>query len=81
LRNLVHGKPGILYADHVVGKAAELFAACCAQDLEGIFIKAARGPYNEAPRSWLKVINPDYSQHRGRRETFNRSRERQHAQQ
>jgi hypothetical protein len=43
---------------------------CCQQDLEGIVIKAARGPYNEAPRGWLKVINPNYSQHRGRREMF-----------
>lgn len=80
LRKLVHGKPGILYADHLKGAAVELFRVCCAQDLEGIVIKAARGPYS-APRSWLKVINPDYSQHRGRREMFERFQERQHAQQ
>jgi hypothetical protein len=50
---------------------------CCQQDLEGIvIIKPARGPYNEAPRSWLKVINPNYSQHRGRRDMFDKFRER-----
>jgi putative heme degradation protein len=53
----------------------ELFQVCCAQDLEGIVIKAARGPYG-TPRSWLKVINPNYSQHRGRREMFDKFRER-----
>jgi hypothetical protein len=74
---LVHGKPGILHADHLRGAAVELFRVCCAQDLEGIVIKAARGPYGEAPRSWLKVINPDYSQHVGRREMFERFNERQ----
>jgi ATP-dependent DNA ligase len=58
LRKLVLGKPGILYADHLRGAAVELFRVCCAQDLEGIVIKAARGPYNEAPRSWLKVDKP-----------------------
>lgn len=78
LRALIHHKPGLLYADHLRGAAVELFRVCCQQDLEGIVIKAARGPYNEAPRSWLKVINPNYSQHRGRREMFDRFRERQH---
>jgi ATP-dependent DNA ligase len=47
-----------------------------AQDLEGVVIKAARGPYNETPRSWLKVINPNYSQHVGRREMFEKFHER-----
>jgi bifunctional non-homologous end joining protein LigD len=81
LRKLVHGKPGILYADHLKGTAVELFRVCCVADLEGIVIKAARGPYHEAPRSWLKVINPNYSQHRGRRDMFDKFREHQHAQQ
>src|SRR5207245_10944224 len=58
-----------------VDAAVELFRVCCQQDLEGVIIKAARGPYNEAPRSWLKVINPNYSQHRGRREMLNGFRE------
>jgi hypothetical protein len=52
------------------GQTRELFKVCCAQDLEGIVIKAARGPYSETPRSWLKVLNPDYTQKRGRREMF-----------
>ena len=60
------------------GAAVELFRVCCAQDLEGVVLKAARGPYG-APVSWLKVINPNYSQHRGRREMFDRFHEQQHA--
>lgn len=43
LRKLVHGKRGILYADHLRGGAVELFQQCCASDLEGIVLKAARG--------------------------------------
>src|SRR5207245_8601835 len=61
-----------------VDAAVELFRVCCQQDLEGVVIKAARGPYNERPRS--KVINPNYSQHIGRSEMFE-FRERQHAKQ
>src|ERR1051326_8692181 len=45
----------LLYADHVVGKAVELFQACCVSDLEGVVIKHRRGTYSHAPRSWLKV--------------------------
>jgi ATP-dependent DNA ligase len=73
LRKLVHGKPGILYADHLRGAAVELFRVSCAQDLEGIVIKAARGAYSETPRSWL---NPDYTQKPGRREVFEKFHER-----
>jgi bifunctional non-homologous end joining protein LigD len=76
LRKLVRGRAGILYADHLQGGAVEIFRVCCAQDLEGIVIKAARGPYSETPCSWLKVINPNYSQHRGRREMFERFHQR-----
>jgi hypothetical protein len=42
-------------------------------------IKAARGPYSASPCSWLKVINPNYTQHRGRREMFERFRQRRPA--
>jgi bifunctional non-homologous end joining protein LigD len=76
LRKLVRGRPGILYADHLRGSAVEIFRVCCAQDLEGIVIKAARGPYSEAPCSWLKVINPNYSRRRGRCEMFERFHQR-----
>ena len=76
LRALIHHKPGLLYADHLRGAAVELFRVCCQQDLEGIVIKAARGPYSETPRSWLKVLNPDYTQKRGRREMFEKFHER-----
>jgi bifunctional non-homologous end joining protein LigD len=51
LRKLVRGAPGILYADHQRGGAARIFRASCAQDLEGIVIKAARGPYSASPRT------------------------------
>jgi bifunctional non-homologous end joining protein LigD len=76
LRKLVRRMPGILYADHLRGGAVKIFRASCAQDLEGIVIKDAQGPYSASPCSWLKVINPNYSQHRGSREMFERFRER-----
>lgn len=79
LRKLVHDRPGFLYADHLQGKAVELFAACCRNDLEGVVIKHIAGPYSEAPCSWVKVLNPDYTQKRGRREMFDKFRERQQA--
>jgi hypothetical protein len=39
------------------------------------------GPYEARPVTWFKVLNPAYTQKRGRREMFDRFRERQHAQQ
>jgi ATP-dependent DNA ligase len=58
--------------DHVVGRGAELFAAVCARDLEGIVAKWTRGRYHcdGQTTSWLKIRNTDYSQMQGRPELF-----------
>src|ERR1700730_8318140 len=60
--------PTILGADHVEGIGSSFYKAVCARDCEGVVAKHKQGPYTSAPRSWFKVINSSYSQHRGRRE-------------
>jgi hypothetical protein len=56
-------------------KACTYFEPSANRDLEGIVCKHKLGPYTTTPAVWFKVINPNYSQHRGRR-MFNRFRER-----
>lgn len=68
--------PSILAADHVQGLGTAFFKAVCERDCEGIVGKHVRGPYG-APNSWFKVLNPDYTQKRGRREMFDRFHGRQ----
>jgi ATP-dependent DNA ligase len=68
--------PEILFAEQIQGSGVELFKAICARDLEGIVAKHRLGPYAATPVTWFKVLNPDYSQKRGRREMFDRFRER-----
>jgi len=53
-----------------------LFQAICEQDCEGIVGKYKRGAYAAKPVSWVKILNPSYSQMRGREEMFERFRER-----
>jgi bifunctional non-homologous end joining protein LigD len=77
LQRLLKGHPGLLYAVHVPAKGVELFQVICREDLEGIVAKHKLAPYSSTPQSWFKVINPNYSQHRGRREMFDRFRKRQ----
>ena len=67
--------PAILSADHIEGIGSSFFQAVCARDCEGVVAKHKQGPYTSAPRSWFKVINPSYSQHRGRREMFDKFHE------
>jgi ATP-dependent DNA ligase len=66
---------GIFYADHVEGSGVGLYKAVCESDCEGVVAKHKLGTYTQAPLSWFKVINPNYSQHRGRREIFDRFHE------
>lgn len=51
------GKPPvILYADHIVGKGEQLFAAMCEAGQEGIISKRADAPYRGGrTKSWLKI--------------------------
>jgi hypothetical protein len=67
LQRLVKGHAGLLYAEHIEGSGVELFQAVCARDLEGIVVKHRLGPYEPTPVTWFKVLNPDYTQKRGRR--------------
>jgi bifunctional non-homologous end joining protein LigD len=76
LRRLIKGRAGLLFAEQIQGSGVELFQAICTRDLEGIVAKHRLGPYEARPVTWFKVLNPDYSQKRGRREMFDRFRER-----
>jgi ATP-dependent DNA ligase len=67
--------PAILYADHVEGIGTSFFKAVCERDCEGVVAKHKLAPYTSTPRSRFKVINPNYSQHIGRREMFNKFHE------
>jgi bifunctional non-homologous end joining protein LigD len=78
LQRLLKGRPGLLYAVHVPVKGVELFQVICREDLEGVVCKHKLAPYASKPQSWFKILNPDYSQKRGRRELFERFRERRH---
>jgi bifunctional non-homologous end joining protein LigD len=70
LRQLVRGRTGFLYAEHVPIKGTDLYRAICREDLEGIVAKHKLAPYTTSPPVWFKVLNPDYSQKRGRKEMF-----------
>jgi bifunctional non-homologous end joining protein LigD len=76
LRRLIKGHAGLMFAEQIQGSGVELFQAICACDLEGIVAKHRLGPYEPRPVTWFKVLNPDYSQKRGRREMFDKFRER-----
>jgi hypothetical protein len=69
----------LLYASHMERHGIRLFQAICEQDCEGIVGKYRRGTYTAAPISCVKVLNPSYSQMRGRKEMFDRFRERHEA--
>lgn len=68
---------GIFFADYVEESGVGLYTAVCERDCEGVIAKHKVGPYTSAPMSWFKVLNPNYSQKRGRREMFDKFRERQ----
>lgn len=65
----------LLYASHMEGHGIRLFRAICQQDCEGIVGKYKRGAYAAVPTSWVKILNPNYSQQRGRKEIFENFKE------
>jgi bifunctional non-homologous end joining protein LigD len=79
LRRLIKGRAGLLFAEQIQGSGVELFKAICDRDLEGIVAKHRLGPYAATPVTWFKVLNPGYSQKRGRREMFDKFRRDTHA--
>jgi hypothetical protein len=78
LRQLIRASRNrsLLYASHMERHGVRLFQAICQWDCEGIFGKYKRGTYTTAPISWVKILNPSYSQKRGRDEMFENFRER-----
>jgi bifunctional non-homologous end joining protein LigD len=66
----------LLYASHMERHGVRLFQAICQQDCEGIVGKYKRGTYAAAPTSWVKILNPSYSQKRDRQKMFENVRER-----
>jgi bifunctional non-homologous end joining protein LigD len=74
LRRLIKSRAGLLFADQIQGSGIELFQAICARDIEGIVAKHRLGPYEARPVTWFKVLNPNYTQKRGRKEMFDKFR-------
>jgi bifunctional non-homologous end joining protein LigD len=72
LRHLIRASRNrsLLYASHMERYGIRLFQAICQQDCEGIVGKYRRGTYAAKPVSWVKILNPNYSQMRGREEMF-----------
>jgi ATP-dependent DNA ligase len=68
----------LLFVDHVSERGKALFREACRMDVEGIVAKWTRGPYHGdgVNTSWVKIKNPGYSQMTGRRELFERRRDR-----
>lgn len=59
----------LLFAQHVQTRGEALFDQVCKWDMEGIVAKRRSSEYS-ALAGWLKVMNPDYTQHEGRHEMF-----------
>jgi bifunctional non-homologous end joining protein LigD len=78
LRQLIRASRNrsLLYASHMERHGVRLFQAICEQDCEGIVGKYKRGTYTTAPTSWVNILNPSYSQMRGRDEMSENFRER-----
>jgi len=66
--------PALLYADHVEGIGTSFYKAVCGKDCEGVVAKHKLAPYVTSPAVWFKVLNPDYTQARGRKEMFDKDR-------
>jgi ATP-dependent DNA ligase len=78
LRKIIRGHDRILYAAHVERRGLKLFEAVCQKDCEGIVAKHRLAPYVGKPQTWFKILNPEYTQKRGRKEMFDKFHEREH---
>ena len=58
------------------GAGQALFQKVCDLDLEGIVAKQKHAPYvsDRDASTWFKILNPAYSQRKGREELFERDR-------
>ena len=59
----------IIYTQHIEMRGCVLYRAICKKDLEGIVCKKKDGSYSVSGQ-WLKVLNPNYTQHEDRHEIF-----------
>jgi bifunctional non-homologous end joining protein LigD len=59
----------IIYVQHIEMRGCVLYRAICKKDLEGIACKKKNGTYSVSGQ-WLKVLNPNYTQHEDRHEKF-----------
>lgn len=66
----------VRYVDHVDDAGSALFRQVCDMDLEGIVAKDRHVPYvsSREETTWVKILNPRYSQREGREELFERDR-------
>jgi bifunctional non-homologous end joining protein LigD len=82
LRRLLSGMPAdapLAYVDYVEGEGTTLFQRICELDLEGIVAKQKFSPYvvDRDRSTWVKILNRDYSQMKGREKLFERERHRE----
>lgn len=70
------GTDSMVVGNHIVGTGVALYEEICRRDCEGIVGKWMKSAYRMVGTKspWVKVLNPDYSQKRGRAEAFNRRR-------
>jgi ATP-dependent DNA ligase len=71
LRHLIakNGCERIIFAKHIAKLGAALYREICERDLEGIVAKRRDSVYSVSGQ-WLKVLNPNYTQHQRRHEKF-----------
>jgi bifunctional non-homologous end joining protein LigD len=65
----------VIFAQHIAKHGMTLYREICERDLEGIVAKRKDGVYSVSGQ-WFKVLNPNYSQHKGRHEKFTAFKER-----
>lgn len=77
LRHLIakNGCERIIFAQHIPKHGTALYREICKRDLEGIVCKRKDSAYSSVGQ-WSKILNPNYTQHNGRREKFEVFRER-----
>jgi bifunctional non-homologous end joining protein LigD len=63
----------VMFAQHIETRGKALFAQVCKWDMEGVVCKRRSSDYSSLA-GWLKVMNPDYTQHEGRHEMFTKFR-------
>ena len=65
----------VICARHIAKHGTALYQEICERDLEGIVAKRRDSVYSSAGQ-WLKILNPNYTQHNGRHEKFTAFKER-----